>query len=676
MQTQTILYIVIAGIAALLLALFQYVYTSKPSRLKWLYAALRFITVFSMALLLINPKFEAVTYFEEQPTLVVAVDNSESISYLNQDENAQNIYNTITQNTTLNDRFNIQSFSFGNDFKTLDSLGFKAQQTNVSEVFKTYNELFENEVAPLLLITDGNQTLGNDYQYQAASVKQPIYPVILGDTAVYSDLRLQQVNVNRYAYLKNRFPVEVFVNYSGNSDVSTTLRIKSGNTVLFSKALRFSESKTSEIITATLNASSVGVKSYMVELSPLANEKNTVNNRKNFAIEVIDQTSNIAIVSEQLHPDLGALKKAIESNEQRKVSILKIEDYISNINDFQLVILFSPNNNFKSIFEKISEQKLNTFVIAGKTTDWAFLNAAQTLYKQQVTNQTEAYQPLLNSNFGNFIVDTITFDDFPPLVSEFGDITFSSTNQTVLYKTVNGNKLDMPLLSTIEADGQKHALLNGEGLWRWRAQSFLNTESFVDFDNFIGKLVQYLSSTKKRSRINVDYKSFYNGNDNISIVAQYFNKNYEFDANANLEIVLKNKEDNSVLTYPLLLNNFSYTVELNGINAGDYQFTVQSKDEPISQSGQFKVLEYNVEQQFLNADIDKLQSIAEETNGKAFFTDNAEDIIETLINDSRFKTIQKSKREITALIDWKYLLALIALALSLEWFIRKYNGLI
>jgi len=102
------------------------------------------------------------------------------------------------------------------------------------------------------------------------------------------------------------------------------------------------------------------------------------------------------------------------------------------------------------------------------------------------------------------------------------------------------------MLSTLEIDNTKHALLSGEGIWRWRAQSYLNTERFSDFDNFIGKLVQYLSSNKKRKRINVDYKSFYNGNDDVIIAAQYFNKNYEFDAEASLRIILKNKENLTV----------------------------------------------------------------------------------------------------------------------------------
>ncbi|MFT5679087.1 MAG: hypothetical protein ACI9FY_001636, partial [Patiriisocius sp.] len=47
-----------------------------------------------------------------------------------------------------------------------------------------------------------------------------------------------------------------------------------------------------------------------------------------------------------------------------------------------------------------------------------------------------------------------------------------------------------------------------------------------------------------------------------------------------------------------------------------------------------------------------------------------------LVSDARFATIQKSEQKTVPLIDWKYLLGLIALTLALEWFIRKYNGLI
>lgn len=677
MSTETIIYITIAGVAALLLALFQYMYKSKvTSNLKYFLTVLRTISIFSILLLLINPKFESLTFFDEKPTLVVAVDDSESISYLKQDESAGNIIKALEENAELNNRFNIETYSFGKSVRSLDSLNFNERQSNISQALKRFGEVYDNETAPIVLLTDGNQTYGSDYTYVAKGVKQPIYPLILGDSTIYSDLSINQLNVNRYVFLKNRFPVEIIANYSGLEAITTELKIWSGNSVVFRKMLQFDASKTSEIISTSLNANSVGVKTYRVELVPIANEKNIVNNTKNFGVEVIDQKTNIALVADRLHPDLGTLKKSIESNEQRSVSILKPKDYLSSINDFQLVILYQPNSNFNTVLEEIKAQNLNTFTITGATTDLEFLNNTHLKLFATVTNQTEDYQPILNRNYNTFIVDNIDFVDYPPLKSEFGGLEFLAPTDVILYKSINGIKTDDAMLATYEFNNMKHAVLLGEGIWRWRAQAYLDTESFADFDNFIGKLVQYLSSNKKRKRINVDYKSFYNGNDDVSISAQYFNKNYEFDAEASLSIVLKNANKDSTREVPLLLNNGNYTVDLSGIEAGEYNFTVKHNSEAIATSGRFQILEYNVEQQFLNADIDKLKSLGKNSEGGAYFSTEYNSLIKSLISDNRFATIQKSTKNIVPLIDWKYLLGLIALSLFAEWFIRKYNGLI
>jgi hypothetical protein len=677
MQTETILYIIIAGITALSLALFQYIYKSKlKSNLRYLLTALRSISIFCLLLLLINPKFESYTYFDEKPTLVIAVDNSESISYLRQDLSANQIINDLKTNSEINERFNVQTYCFGKSLSGLDRLNYKARQSNISQALIQFGEIYDNQTAPIVLLTDGNQTYGSDYSYIAKGIKQPIYPVILGDSTIYSDLSIKQLNVNRYVFLKNKFPIEIIANYTGTEVITTKLQILSGSSVVFRKVLQFDGAKTSQIISTTLNANSVGVKTYRVELVPITNEKNKVNNSKNFGVEVIDEKTNIALVAERLHPDLGALKKAIESNEQRSVTLLNPKEYLDKVNDFQLVILYQPNNNFSRVLQEVKQQKRNTFIISGTSTSWDLINNSQDYFKQTITNQTEDFQPSLNRNYNNFIIDNLDFNNYPPLKSEFGTIEFLVPKEVILAKTVNNIITNLPMLSTFEINNTKHALLSGEGIWRWRAQTYLDTESFVDFDNFINKLVQYLSSNKKRKRLNIDYKSFYNGNDNVTIAAQYFNKNYEFDAGASLRIILKNKEENTIREIPLLLNNGNYTVDLSGIEAGLYDFTIKHNSETISASGNFQISDYNVEQQFLNADIEKLKAIADKSNGHYFFSEQSDLLINNLLRDNRYATIQKSTKNIVPLIDWNFLLGLIALSLFVEWFIRKYNGLI
>ena len=677
MQTETILYIIIAGIAALSLALFQYIYKSKiNTKLKYGLTALRTISLLGILLLIVNPKVESINYYTEKPNLVLAIDNSESISYLDQDSIANLAINELRNNLELNERFEIDTYTFSKVLNSTDSISFNKRQTNISSTLSQISQVYKDKTAPIILISDGNQTLGNDYSFITNAVNQPIYPLILGDSTLYSDLSIKQLNVNRYTFLKNRFPVEVILSYSGQETISTEVKIWRGNSVVYSKTVQFSDTKTSEIINTTLLANSVGVKTYRVELVPLDEEKNKVNNYQNFGVEVIDQKTNIALVYDQLHPDLGALKKSIESNEQRSVSILNPNEYISQINNFQLVILYQPNNNFNNILKEIKQRKLNTFIITGVATDYEFINNTNLKVIWDISNQTENFQPELNRNYSTFIVDNINFEDYPPLKSEFGGFNFLVPADVILYKTANGINTGDAMLATYDFDDMKHAMLIGEGIWRWRAQSYLDTESFTDFDNFLGKLIQYLSSNKKRSRLNLDYKSFYNGNEDVIISAQYFNKNFEFDPKASLNIILKNSETDEVRELPLLISDTSYRADISGIEAGNYAFTVSNTSESVFASGSFQILDYNVEQQFLNADINRLQSLANRSKGKAFYVTEYAQIINNLLSDSRYAAVQKSTKNIVPLINWKILLGIIALSLFSEWFIRKYNGLI
>ena len=117
-------------------------------------------------------------------------------------------------------------------------------------------------------------------------------------------------------------------------------------------------------------------------------------------------------------------------------------------------------------------------------------------------------------------------------------------------------------------------------------------------------------------------------------------------------------------------------MDLNSLPQGDYSFTVSVKDEAVSRSGNFTILDFNVEQQFLNANVTKLQRVATHTGGASYFSDSVEVLIDSLLKNEDYTAVERSQQKVVPLIDWKYLLGLIAIVLSAEWIIRKYNGLI
>ncbi|MDT0646647.1 VWA domain-containing protein [Zunongwangia sp. F260] len=678
MVLSTILFIALAAIFALGFAFFQYLFRSKRrTRNVYIFFALRFLSVFVLLILLINPEMSSTTYKIVKPNLVLAVDDSESIAHLDQADAVRAIVQQLEQNEEIQERFNLQQVSFGEKLSSGSDLKFNEPQTDISAALNQVDKLYRKENTAVIIISDGNQSIGRDFQYFKVRDNVEVFPVVVGDTAKYADLQLSNLNVNRYAFLNNRFPVEAIINYTGEENISANFVIRSGENVIYSEEVKLSDVQNSAIIGTTLPASQLGVLTYEAEIIPLENEKNKINNAEKFAVEVIDERTNVLILSAIAHPDLGALKKSIESNEQRKATIQYIDSENVELQDFQLTILYQPNNSFKMVIDEIQQENINYFLITGTKTDWNFLNSNQEQFQKDASFQDQDVFPVVNENFNKFQFEDIGFVDFPPLQGKFGSIELLNNSfNTLLFQQIEGIETEQPLLAISDKNTSKQGVLFGENIWNWRSQSYLENDNFRQFDDFLSKVIQNLSSKKRRDRLTVDYESFYYGNNSVTISAQYFDENYEFDPRAKITIQLTHQETEENIEAPLLLRNNQYEVNLGNLKAGEYSFKVQPENSTISENGSFTIIDFNVEQQFISADIEKLQFLAENNDATLYFPDLTQNLISDLLQDKRFLPVQKSREKTVPLIDWYFLLFLLVLLLAAEWFYRKYSGLI
>lgn len=675
MTTSTILLLILSVIIAAGLSFYQYLYKVKnQSKLNWFLAFLRFISLFSIFLLLINPIISRkITEIKKTP-LPIVVDNSKSISELKATKEASELYLKIAENKAISEKYDVQLFSFAEEFQSLEKLDFKGNQSHLDGVAKNLKQLYRNTNYPVVLFTDGNQTMGNDYVFSFQE-NTSVFPVVLGDTTSVLDLKINQINVNKYAFLKNKFPVEVFLQYNGNETITSNFSIQSGNQTVHKQTVTFSKDKKAQSVTILLNADKVGIAKYKAVISSNIKEKNTVNNTKNFAVEIIDQRSEIALISAINHPDLGALKRSIETNQQRKVSIIKPNE-IKSLQDFNVLILYQPTAAFKSIFDQNKVAQINTFVITGTATDFNFLNQVQDDLNFKMSTSKEDYLATFESNFNLFAQTNIGFENFPPLEHNFGVITAKNNVNTLLSARVRNVPVQNPILTFTENGSKREAYLLGENIWKWRLENHLNKKSFEDFDLFADKIIQFLVSNASKKNLNVTYESFYNSGESIEITAEYFNKNYEFDEKAQLTIQVTNSKTKATKKYDLLKASNSYKVNLDGLEAGNYTFKVTEKQSNTNFSASFEVLDFEIEKQFVNPDKNRLEQLATNTSGKAYYPNQIENLIQSLIANEKYIPTQKESINKLPLIDWIWLLILAITALSFEWFIRKYNGLL
>lgn len=675
MTTTTILLIILSLVVAGGLSFYQYLYKAKnKSQVNLFLAFLRFASIFLILLLLINPIITKNTLEIVKTPLAIVVDNSSSVTFLNAKEKALELYKKISSNGEIQDKFDVQSYQFDTDFEPSSTFDFKGPQTNLEVIAKNLKSINRNVIFPTVIITDGNQTSGNDYVYSFDAANK-VYPVILGDTTKLFDLKINQLNVNKYAFYKNKFPVEVFLQYSGTKNVSADFTVTQGNSVISKQSISFSPSKKTAILNLLLPANKVGLQVFKASITSGEKEKNTFNNTKNFAVEVIDQKTNVAIISAINHPDIAALKRAIETNAQRKVTIVKPND-IKSLQDYNVLILYQPNGEFKSVFDTAKLAGINTFIVTGNNTDFNFLNQNQSSLTFKMSGQKEDYMSSFNSQFNLFAIENIGFENFPPLQNPFGNIISNGNVSVLLSSKIRNIETNAPLLAFTENQGKRTAFLLGENSWKWRLQSHIDNQSFEKFDIFIDKIIQFLASNNSKKSLVVEHESFYNSGEAIEISAQYFNKNYEFDEKARLTIAVTNTITKQTKNYDLLKGNSSYTVNLDGLSAGSYNFSVKELNSKTTYSSHFEILDFDIEKQFVNPDVEKLSQLALQTQGKEYYPDQADALIKSLLDNEEYKSIQKNNITKTPLIDWVWLLVLISILLATEWFVRKYNGLL
>ena len=588
MTRTTILLLILSVFIAGLLLFYQYVFkVKKKSNLIYFLAFLRGMSWVTLFWLLINPVVSRKINEIQKTPLPVVFDNSKSISELKATSSAEDIYQKIKANTTLADKYDVQFYSFDATFETLKQLDFKGKLSDIDGVAINLKQLYRNKVYPVVLITDGNQTLGNDYVFSFKE-NATVYPIILGDTTNVVDLKINQINVNKYAFYKNKFPVEVLLLYNGDQNISSSFTIEKGNQLVYKQQLQFSKSKTSQTISFLLDANSIGTATYKATLTSNIKEKNTYNNSKKFAVDIIDQRSEIALVSTINHPDISALKRSIEVNQQRKVTIVN-PNKIKSLQNYNLLLLYQPNPAFQSIFEQNKIAQLNTFIITGTSTDFNFLNQQQNDLQFKVSDQNENYLAYFESDFNLFGQENIGFEKLPPLEHKFGTIVTKTNTTTMLFAGINGVQLQNPLLTFAENGNKRAAYLVGENIWKWRLDTHLTSKSFDAFDLLTDKIIQFLATPSRKNNLVVTYDSFYNLGENIVISASYFNKNYEFDTKAQLTIIVKNSITKASKTYDLLKTNSQYQVNLDGLFPGDYTFTISEEQSNAKFSSAFEL---------------------------------------------------------------------------------------
>ncbi len=627
-------------------------------------------------------------YFDD-PIIIIAQDKSESIGLIKplgtkSSEEYINLIKNFEKN--LSKEFEVKPFSFGESLIEGLDLKFNDKETDFTPLFEEINSRFINyNVGALIIATDGIYNKGLNPVYSSKDIQFPVYTIALGDTARKKDLIVKSVYANKIALLGDYFPIEVSIDCYGYQNQDINLIVYNKEKEVSKQAIRIDKNDFSKQINFDILAESKGICTYRVKIESKKDEFDLLNNSKEVIIDVVDDKKKILILANSVHPDIGTIRKALETNKNISVESYVVDDFKGNLTDYQLVIfhqLPSLQFNLQKQFNQLNQGFIPAIFILGAQTDVQTFNLLKTGITISGNNRLlEQSIPLLNSNFNLFEINeklTELFNECPPLITPFGN--FESENQLdiLFYQQIKGVKTQKPLLCFSTAKpgkSGKFAFIMGDGIWHWRIKDYLINENHQQFDALINKIVHFLALDVQKDRFMVYHDKIFNENEDINFRAEFYNQSYELNNSSDVSLLIYNSEKKE-FKYQFSKTSKSYLLNIGRLPVGNYTYQAKTEFEgkEYQKKGEFKVAEINVEHQDLTANHAMLYQLSAQTNGKMVYANQLDDLLSELKNKDTIRPVSHTIVDLVDLIELEWIFFLIMFLLSFEWFLRKFFG--
>ncbi len=650
---------------------------------------LRFLSILGILFLLLGPLIKKFVSVTQKPIIVIAQDESQSIS-LSTDES---ILTQVSQGiadlkTGLADKFDIKEIRFAENlvFNPEDSLDVAS--SNLSSPLEYISDTYEDQnLGAIILCTDGIYNEGKNPTYANTNFAAPLYSIPLGDTTIRRDILVKNILHNRIVYLNDKFLIEADIqayNAVGVKSRVDLFRVDNGNQIkLDSKSFVIDKNNYFNSFQFEIDANRVGNNKYIIAVSGISNELSTSNNRRSAYIEVLDARQKILIISASTHPDIKALKSIITNNKNYEVEVTLAKDSNKNIRSYDIIIMHNlPNNqhDVSNYLSEIKKLKKPVFYVVGAETNLQKLMEEQDVFSHQGGNNSlNEVTPLIDNSFNLFTLsDNVKAktNRFVPLKVPFGEFSTNSTSKVLLHQKIGNVETKYPLLAYSDLNGHKQAVLAGEGIWRWRLMEYAEYKEQALTSELIGKTLQYISQKEDKRQFRAfTNKNTFKENENILFDAQLYNANYEQINDPEAYLTVTN-EKGEKFEYTFSKSNNYYFLDGGRFPEGNYEYVARTSfnNKNLTASGKFNVQSILKEQFDLTAKHNLLYNLSEKYGGQVIYPDQINTLQEILASHENIKPILYQKAETKSVLDLKWILAAIILLLAIEWFVRRYFG--
>ncbi|MGE3801622.1 MAG: hypothetical protein AB7H80_11430 [Candidatus Kapaibacterium sp.] len=684
-----------------------------PARRRTL-IALRTLGITLLLLALFELLISSVGYRTEDPILLAAFDNSESMTLLGSSDSriaeARSGMRMLFESELASQML---PFSFSDSIQSfpssaLDSVASaKGSETNIANLFDLASDSIRSRnLGAIVIFTDGRYNSGPNPAFDAERLGLPVYVVGLGDSVEPRDISIEQLFTNDIAYVGSEQPVQVRIRSAGYDQRPAELILQDDNGVVARQPVTILPGVNEYTANFLWTPRTEGTARLKASIQNFDDELTGRNNSQSSLVRVKSNKRRYIMISGSPNPDFAFMKRRLQNNPEVELLTFVQRDGTSflegtlspaSFNDAETVVLIdyptkeSNRTTVEMIASTIRRGNIPLLTILGGNVDYEKLTIIEDLLPVKLgrtrTNETQVFTDITPSGENHPATgfsDSGAWSRMPPIFKS--ETTFSLRPESEMLATarIGSSRLDEPLIVSRKVGKSRSLMVVGYGIWRWDLigegkAAAAGREELNVLDNFANSTLRWLAVREDEQQVKITTsKKIYNLGESVRFLGQVYDESYQPVNNAAVKVQIEGPNGSTELTLAPS-GSGRYEGILSGLPAGDYRFSGDANvgDKKIgSDAGRFVIDEVGIEFIQTSMNVSFLRALAERTGGKFYTVNQLGSLVEDIRQNKKFTERSIEQNEEWSMRESIWFLIAALLCFSVEWFIRKRSGML